>query len=66
LQGRGRATSTACRRDFERFVNERYRSELGKRPLTVMIRPTTRVWFNNFELVTAEKIGVGWCEIPPK
>jgi membrane-bound lytic murein transglycosylase MltF len=29
-------------RDFERYVNKKYRRQLGKRPLTVIIRPTTR------------------------
>jgi membrane-bound lytic murein transglycosylase MltF len=40
--GRERGITADFVRDFERFVNQRYRSELGKRPLTVMIRPTTR------------------------
>ena len=29
-------------RDFERYINEKYRKQLGKRPITVVIRPTTR------------------------
>ena len=29
-------------RDFERWINQRYAKQLGKRPLTVYIVPTTR------------------------
>ena len=29
-------------RDFERWINKKYAKKLGKRPLTVLIIPTTR------------------------
>lgn len=41
-KGRERGVTADFVRDFERFVNEKYRKQLGKRPLTVVIRPTTR------------------------
>jgi membrane-bound lytic murein transglycosylase MltF len=41
-KGRERGITADFVRDFERYVNERYRSELAKRPITVVIRPTTR------------------------
>jgi membrane-bound lytic murein transglycosylase MltF len=41
-KGRERGLSADFVRDFERFINEKYRKQLGKRPITVVIRPTTR------------------------
>jgi membrane-bound lytic murein transglycosylase MltF len=41
-KGRERGVTADFVRDFERYVNEKYRKQLGKRPLTVVIRPTTR------------------------
>jgi hypothetical protein len=29
-------------RDFERYLNQKYAKQLGKRPLTVFLIPTTR------------------------
>jgi ABC-type amino acid transport substrate-binding protein len=29
-------------RDFERYINQKYKQELGKRPVTVFLIPTTR------------------------
>jgi membrane-bound lytic murein transglycosylase MltF len=41
-KGRERGLSAELARDFERFVNQRYQKQLGKRPLTVYLIPTTR------------------------
>ena len=41
-KGQERGMCADAVRDFERYINEKYRKELGKRPITVMIRPTTR------------------------
>ena len=41
-KGRERGVTADFVRDFERYVNEKYREQLGRRPLTVIIRPTTR------------------------
>jgi membrane-bound lytic murein transglycosylase MltF len=41
-KGRERGISAEFVRDFERWINEKYRTQLGKRPITVVIRPTTR------------------------
>jgi membrane-bound lytic murein transglycosylase MltF len=41
-KGRERGISADFVRDFERYINEKYRKQLGKRPITVVIRPTTR------------------------
>jgi membrane-bound lytic murein transglycosylase MltF len=41
-RGNERGLSAELARDFERWVNERYRKQLGKRPLTVYIFPVTR------------------------
>ena len=41
-KGRERGLSADFVRDFERHVNQKYRKQLGKRPITVIIRPTTR------------------------
>jgi len=40
--GRERGVTADFVRDFERFINQKYAKQLGKRPLTVVIRPTTR------------------------
>ena len=41
-KGRERGLSADFVRDFERFINRKYQKQLGKRPITVVIRPTTR------------------------
>jgi membrane-bound lytic murein transglycosylase MltF len=41
-KGRERGLSADFVRDFERYLNQKYRKQLGKRPITVVIRPTTR------------------------
>ena len=41
-KGRERGMTADTVRDFERYINEKYRKELGKRPITVLIKPTTR------------------------
>src|SRR5262249_61836502 len=41
-KGRERGISADFVRDFERYINQKYAKQLGKRPLTVVIRPTTR------------------------
>jgi membrane-bound lytic murein transglycosylase MltF len=41
-RGRERGLSADFVRDFERFINQKYRKQLGKRPITVIIRPATR------------------------
>ncbi|WP_233806904.1 transglycosylase SLT domain-containing protein [Paraburkholderia sp. HP33-1] len=41
-QGHERGLTAGLMRDFERYVNKKYQSTLGKRPLTVVIIPTTR------------------------
>ena len=41
-KGRERGISADFVRDFERYINQKYQKELGKRPITVLIRPTTR------------------------
>ncbi|WP_144148944.1 transglycosylase SLT domain-containing protein [Paraburkholderia sp. BCC1884] len=40
--GRERGLSAELARDFERYLNKRYASELGKRPITLYLIPTTR------------------------
>ncbi|KXU87443.1 lytic transglycosylase [Paraburkholderia monticola] len=41
-QGHERGLTAGLVRDFERYVNKKYQSTLGNRPLTVVIIPTTR------------------------
>src|SRR5262249_58506421 len=41
-KGRERGLSADFVRDFERYINEKYKKRLGKRPITVVMRPTTR------------------------
>ena len=41
-RGRERGVTADTMRDFERYLNKKYRKRLGKRPLTVVIIPTTR------------------------
>jgi hypothetical protein len=41
-KGAERGITADFARDFERYVNKKYHKQLGKRPLTVIIRPTTR------------------------
>ncbi|MCX5540803.1 transporter substrate-binding domain-containing protein [Paraburkholderia sp. CNPSo 3076] len=41
-QGHERGLTAGLMRDFERYVNRKYKSTLGKRPLTLVIIPTTR------------------------
>jgi membrane-bound lytic murein transglycosylase MltF len=41
-KGSERGVTADFVRDFERYVNTKYHKQLGKRPLTVIIRPTTR------------------------
>lgn len=40
--GHERGLTAGLMRDFERYLNKTYRSSLGKRPLTLVIIPTTR------------------------
>jgi membrane-bound lytic murein transglycosylase MltF len=41
-KGRERGLSAELARDFERYLNQKYAKQLGKRPITVLIIPTTR------------------------
>jgi membrane-bound lytic murein transglycosylase MltF len=41
-KGRERGITAELVREFERYVNRRYAKQLGKRPLTVFLIPTTR------------------------
>jgi len=41
-KGRERGITADLVRSFERYLNERYAKQLGKRPLTVVLIPTTR------------------------
>ncbi|MGE5344854.1 MAG: transglycosylase SLT domain-containing protein [Acidithiobacillales bacterium] len=41
-KGRERGFAAELVRDFERYVNQKYAKQLGKRPITVAIFPTTR------------------------
>jgi membrane-bound lytic murein transglycosylase MltF len=41
-KGRERGITADFVRDFERYINKKYAKELGKRPITVYIAPTTR------------------------
>ena len=41
-KGRERGLTAELVRDFERYLNKKYAKELGKRPLTVYLIPTTR------------------------
>lgn len=41
-KGRERGITADTMRDFERYLNKKYKARLGKRPLTVVIIPTTR------------------------
>ena len=41
-KGRERGITADFIRDFERYINQKYHKELGKRPITVYIIPTTR------------------------
>lgn len=40
--GHERGLTAGLTRDFERYLNKKYRRSLGKRPLTLLIIPTTR------------------------
>jgi membrane-bound lytic murein transglycosylase MltF len=40
--GHERGLTAGLMRDFERYLNKTYQSQLGKRPLTIVIIPTTR------------------------
>src|SRR5262245_60173479 len=41
-KGRERGLTAENVRDFERYLNQKYAKQLGKRPLTVFLIPTTR------------------------
>jgi membrane-bound lytic murein transglycosylase MltF len=41
-KGRERGITADFVRDFERYINKKYAKELGKRPITIYIIPTTR------------------------
>ena len=41
-KGRERGLTADTVRDFERWINKKYKKQLGKRPITVLIIPTTR------------------------
>ena len=41
-KGRERGLTAELARDYEQYVNKRYASQLGKRPVTVLLIPTTR------------------------
>ena len=41
-KGRERGLSAELARDFERYINKRYASQLGNRPITLYLIPTTR------------------------
>ncbi len=41
-KGRERGTAAELVRDFERYINKKYEKQLGKRPLTIYLIPTTR------------------------
>ena len=41
-KGRERGTTAELVREFERALNQRYKKEIGRRPVTVLIVPTTR------------------------
>src|SRR5262245_15962000 len=41
-KGHERGLTAELARDFERWVNAKYRKQLGKRPLTIYLIPTTR------------------------
>ena len=41
-QGHERGITAGLVREFERYVNRRYAKQLGKRPLTVFLIPSTR------------------------
>lgn len=41
-KGRERGLSAELARDFERYINKKYAAQLGRRPITVYLIPTTR------------------------
>ncbi|MGF6600800.1 membrane-bound lytic murein transglycosylase MltF [Paraburkholderia sp. GAS448] len=41
-KGRERGLSAELARDFEHYINKRYASQLGNRPVTIFLIPTTR------------------------
>ncbi|WP_168792013.1 transglycosylase SLT domain-containing protein [Paraburkholderia aromaticivorans] len=41
-KGRERGLSAELARDFERYINKRYANQLGNRPVTIYLIPTTR------------------------
>jgi membrane-bound lytic murein transglycosylase MltF len=41
-KGRERGFTAELARDFERYINTRHKKKLGKRPITVVLIPTTR------------------------
>jgi membrane-bound lytic murein transglycosylase MltF len=41
-KGRERGLTAEFARDLERYINQKYRKQLGKRPVTVFLIPTTR------------------------
>ena len=53
-KGRERGISADLVRDFEQYINKKYAKELGKRPVTIYMIPTTRD-----ELLTDVAAGLG-------
>jgi membrane-bound lytic murein transglycosylase MltF len=53
-RGTARGITADFVRDFERYINEKYAKQLGKRPLTVYVVPTTRD-----KLLTGVRDGLG-------
>lgn len=41
-KGRERGVTADIFRGFERYINEKYKAQLGKRPITLYLKPTTR------------------------
>ena len=57
-KGRERGLTAELVRDFERYINQKYAKQLGKRPITVYIIPTTRDKL-------LPQLVAGWATSPP-
>jgi membrane-bound lytic murein transglycosylase MltF len=65
-KGRERGVTAGLVREFERYLNKKYKRKLGKRPLTVYIYPTTRDKLMPYLLEGAGDIAGGNLTATPK
>jgi membrane-bound lytic murein transglycosylase MltF len=65
-KGRERGMTAELVRDFERWINEKYAKQLGKRPLTVYITPTTRDELIDDVVAGRADLAAGNLSVTPK